>query len=89
MDAMAVRGKEAVWFGDFELCSDLKPCSLDRSWQRRRRNDTKMQMRSFASGRRVRKKIKGYELRELHLPYKALFDTEKSFIEDGNQYFWN
>ena len=50
---------------------------------------TKMQMRSFASGRRVRKKIKGYELREPHLPYKALFDTEKSFIEDGNQYFWN
>jgi len=49
----------------------------------------KMQMRSFAIGRRVRKRVKGYELREPYLPYNALFGAEKSSIEGGNQYFWN
>ncbi|MFC1885853.1 transposase [Thermodesulfobacteriota bacterium] len=42
MDAMVVRGKETIWLGDFGLCSDLKPYSLDRLRQGWRRNDSKI-----------------------------------------------
>ena len=49
----------------------------------------KRQMRSFAIGRRVRKKAEGFELRESQLPYKAFFDTEKVDIEGKNLWFWN
>ena len=49
----------------------------------------KRQMRSFAIGRRVRKKAEGFELRESQLPYKAFFDTEKNDIEGKNLWFWN
>ncbi len=43
----------------------------------------KRQMRSFAIGRRVRKKAEGFELRESQSPYKAFFDTESLFIALG------
>jgi len=33
----------------------------------------KMQMRSYAIGRRVRKQVEGFELREPQSPYKAFF----------------
>lgn len=49
----------------------------------------KRQMRSFAIGRRVRKKAEGFELRESQSPYKAFFDTEKNDIEGKNLWFWN
>ena len=49
----------------------------------------KRQMRSFAIGRRVRKKAEGFELRESQLPYKAFFDTGKFDIEGKNLWFWN
>jgi hypothetical protein len=44
----------------------------------------KMQMGSFATGRRVQKKVEGFELQEPQSPYNALFDTEKNDIEDEN-----
>ena len=44
----------------------------------------KRQMRSFAIGRRVRKKAEGFELRESQSPYKAICDTEKIDIEGKN-----
>jgi len=47
------------------------------------------QMRSFAIGRRVRKKAEGFELRESQSPYKTFFDTEKIDIEGKNLWFWN
>jgi hypothetical protein len=49
----------------------------------------KRQMRSFAIGRRVRKKAEGFELRESQSPYKAFFDTGKNDIEGENLWFWN
>ena len=49
----------------------------------------KMQMCSFATGRRVQKKVEGYELQESQSPYKAFFDTEKNDIEGENLWFWN
>ncbi len=49
----------------------------------------KRQMRSFAIGRRVRKKAEGFELRESQSPYKAFFDTGKNDIEGKNLWFWN
>jgi hypothetical protein len=49
----------------------------------------KRQMRSFATGRRVRKKAEGFELRESQSPYKAFFDSEKNDIEGKNLWFWN
>ena len=49
----------------------------------------KRQMRSFAIGRRVRKKAEGFELRESQSPYKAFFDTEKVDMEGKNLWFWN
>ena len=49
----------------------------------------KMQMHSFAIGRRVQKKVGGFELRETQSPYKAFFDTEKSDMEGKNLSFWN
>jgi putative transposase len=49
----------------------------------------KMQMGSFATGRRVQKKVEGFELQEPQSPYNALFDTEKNDIEDENLWFWN
>ena len=51
--------------------------------------DIKRQMRSFAIGRRVRKKEEGFELREPQSSYKALFDTEKVEIEWKNLWLWN
>ena len=48
-----------------------------------------MQMHSFAIGRRVQKKVGGFELRETQSPYKAFFDTEKSDMEGKNLSFWN
>jgi len=44
-------------------------------------------MCNFASGRRVRKKAEGFELRESQSPYKAFFDTEKIDIEGKNLWF--
>ena len=49
----------------------------------------KMQMRSFATGRCVRKNAEGFELRESQLPYNAFFDTEKNDMEGENLWFWN
>ena len=49
----------------------------------------KMQMRSFATGRRVQKKVEGFELRETRSSYKAFFDTEKSDMDAENQWSWN
>ena len=49
----------------------------------------KRRMRSFAIGRRVRQKAEGFELRESHSPYRAVFDTEKNDIEGKNLWFWN
>jgi len=49
----------------------------------------KSQMRSIAIGRRVRKKAKGFELRESQSPYKGFFDSQKSDIEGKNLWFWN
>ncbi len=49
----------------------------------------KRQMHSFPTGRRVRKKAEGFELRESQSPYKAFFDTEKIEIEGKNLWFWN
>ncbi len=49
----------------------------------------KMQMGSFATGRRVQKKVEGFELQESQSPYNVLFDTEKNDIEDENLWFWN
>ena len=49
----------------------------------------KRQMRSFAIGRRIRKKAEGFELRESQSLYKAFFDTEKNDIEGKNLWFWN
>ena len=48
-----------------------------------------MKMRSFAIGRRVQKKVEGFELQESQSPYKAFFDTEKNDIEGENLWFWN
>ncbi len=48
----------------------------------------KMQMRSFAIGRRVRKNVEGFDLRERQSPYIAFFDTEKSDMEGENLLFW-
>ena len=39
---MAIRGQETIRIGDFELRSDLQPCSFDRSRQGRRRYDPKV-----------------------------------------------
>jgi REP-associated tyrosine transposase len=49
----------------------------------------KMQMRSFAIGRRVKKTAEGFELQEPQAPYKAFSDTEKNDIEGENLWFWN
>jgi hypothetical protein len=49
----------------------------------------KRQMRSFATGRRVRKKAEGFELRESQSSYKAFCDTKKIDIEGKNLWFWN
>ena len=49
----------------------------------------KMQMGSFATGRRVQKKVEGFELQESQSPYNVLFDTEKNDIEGENLWFWN
>jgi len=49
----------------------------------------KRQMRSFATGRRVRKNAEGFELRESQSPNNAYSDTEKSDMGDKNLWFWN
>ena len=49
----------------------------------------KMQMRSFAIGRRVREKAEGFELRETKSTYKSFFDTEKSDMDGENLWLWN
>ncbi len=49
----------------------------------------KRQMRSLATGRNVREKAEGFELRETQLPYGALFGTEKDDIELTNLWSWN
>jgi putative transposase len=49
----------------------------------------KRQMRSFAVGRRVRKKAEGFELREPQVPYKTFFATQKIDIEGKNLWFCN
>ena len=47
-------------------------------------------MGSFALGRRVRKKVDGFELRESpSSPYKAFYDAEKNDIDGENLWFWN
>jgi len=46
-------------------------------------------MRSLATGRRVREKAEGFELREIQSPYRALFGTEKNDIDGENLWFWN
>jgi hypothetical protein len=48
-----------------------------------------MQMGSFATGRRVQKKVEAFELQESQSPYNVLFDTEKNDIEGENLWFWN
>ena len=45
-----------------------------------------MQMGSFATGRRVQKKVEGFELQESQSPYNVLFDTEKNDIEGAKTY---
>ena len=49
----------------------------------------KMQMRSLATGHRIRKNSEGFELREDQSPYNAFYDAEKNDIEGENLLFWN
>ena len=49
----------------------------------------KMQMRSLAIGRRVRKKAESFELRETQSSYNAFLDTEKSDMDGENLWYWN
>jgi putative transposase len=51
--------------------------------------DVKARMHSFAIGRHVREGAKGFELRELQLPYRALFGTEKSHMDIENLQIWD
>lgn len=48
-----------------------------------------MEMGSFAIGRRVQKKVGGFELRESPSSYKPVFDAEKNDIDGENLWFWD
>lgn len=49
----------------------------------------KDQMKSLATGRKVRKEADRFELRESQLAYNSFFAAKKSDIDAENLYFWN
>jgi len=49
----------------------------------------KDQMRSMAIGRKICKKVDGFELCEFQLPYIGLFESQKSDIDAENLWFWD
>lgn len=51
--------------------------------------DVKLQMQSFAIGRRVRSNAKGFELQEAKSSYNAHSDTENSDIDVKHLWLWN